>query len=326
MFKCFENGRDFGAFFLMLGCVWTKRCVGLILSTCTMAEPMSSKKKPNLTPEELRQCVAELLDRSIVVDGKRVPAHGALGIVAGNLKFPHAKQFLLKVMFLAVVARPRFDEQGNCTFDGNIGTWPFIEKVAAQHDSTNRPAGTLETKCVSVTKERYRDFIINKVLPAARAKWPRDDRSWDTIHIGLQHDNPASHFNGDDPIWQEAANGGRIKFHLREQPAQSPTCNILDLGLFRSWQSDYYKLKRARTIDGLIANVIKAWVDYDPKKLNRIFLTHQACMDEILKCNGDNTYQLPHLQKSIIEKSGNLPARLEASPEAIQNAKKVLDN
>jgi hypothetical protein len=39
------------------------------------------------------------------------------------------KNSIDKVMFLAAVARPRFDNEGNCTFDGKIGIWPFVREV-----------------------------------------------------------------------------------------------------------------------------------------------------------------------------------------------------
>jgi hypothetical protein len=39
------------------------------------------------------------------------------------------KNAIEKVMFLSAVARPRFDDEGNCTFDGKIGIWPFVRKV-----------------------------------------------------------------------------------------------------------------------------------------------------------------------------------------------------
>lgn len=39
------------------------------------------------------------------------------------------KNSIDKVMFLAAVARPRFDNEGNCTFDGKIGIWPFVGEV-----------------------------------------------------------------------------------------------------------------------------------------------------------------------------------------------------
>ncbi|CAO1945877.1 unnamed protein product, partial [Urochloa humidicola] len=39
------------------------------------------------------------------------------------------KNSIGKVMFLIAVARPRYDAEGNCTFDGKIGVWAFIRKV-----------------------------------------------------------------------------------------------------------------------------------------------------------------------------------------------------
>ena len=32
-------------------------------------------------------------------------------------------------MFLAAVARPRYDEEGNCYFDGKLGIWPFVRQA-----------------------------------------------------------------------------------------------------------------------------------------------------------------------------------------------------
>jgi hypothetical protein len=75
------------------------------------------------------------------------------------------KSHILKVMFLAAVARPRFSAEGECTFNGKIGIWPFVERVRAQRGSVNCLAGTWETKSVSVTTERYREFLLQKVLP-----------------------------------------------------------------------------------------------------------------------------------------------------------------
>jgi hypothetical protein len=39
------------------------------------------------------------------------------------------KNSIDKVMFLVVVARPKFDEEGNCYFDGKLGIWPFVRQV-----------------------------------------------------------------------------------------------------------------------------------------------------------------------------------------------------
>jgi hypothetical protein len=46
-------------------------------------------------------------------------------------------------MFLAAVARPRFDANGNVVFDRKLGIWPFTYQEAAKRKSKNREAGTI---------------------------------------------------------------------------------------------------------------------------------------------------------------------------------------
>jgi len=50
-----------------------------------------------------------------------------------------------------------------------------------------------------------------------------------------------------------------------------------------------------------------------PTKLNDVFLTLQACFNEILKDGGGNGYKIPHLHKRKIEReNGALPVCLRA--------------
>ncbi|RQM21490.1 hypothetical protein B5M09_011511, partial [Aphanomyces astaci] len=76
-----------------------------------------------------------------------------------------SKKFITKVMFLAAVARPRYD--------GKIGIWPFVEEVAAVRSSKNRPKGTLELTSQSVNADVYQDMVMNEVVPAIQVKMPR---------------------------------------------------------------------------------------------------------------------------------------------------------
>jgi hypothetical protein len=41
------------------------------------------------------------------------------------------KGHILKVMFLAAIARPRYNDTGKCQY-GKIGIWPLVERVAAK--------------------------------------------------------------------------------------------------------------------------------------------------------------------------------------------------
>lgn len=48
------------------------------------------------------------------------------------------KGHIQKIMFLSAMARPRYDAEGNCIFDGKIGVWAYVEWGQAQKRSANR--------------------------------------------------------------------------------------------------------------------------------------------------------------------------------------------
>ncbi|GJT87222.1 hypothetical protein Tco_1068939 [Tanacetum coccineum] len=112
-----------------------------------------------------------------------------------SLRTCKSKKFITKVMFLAAVARPRYDSLGNETFSGKIGIFPLTTLEPAKRSSKNRLTGTLETKPIlSVTKDVTRSWLIQKVLPAIRSTWPQG-------HMGpifIQQDNAKPHINVDD--------------------------------------------------------------------------------------------------------------------------------
>ncbi|GKD78515.1 hypothetical protein Tco_1341136 [Tanacetum coccineum] len=106
-------------------------------------------------------------------------------------------------MFLAAVARPRFDTLGNEVFSGKIGIFPLTTREPAKRSSKNRVSGTLETKPIlSVTKDVTRSWLIEKVLPAIRAKWPRGGH---TGPIFIQQDNARPHIDVNDQEFLEAS-------------------------------------------------------------------------------------------------------------------------
>ncbi|KAM0898928.1 hypothetical protein ACQ4PT_021640 [Festuca glaucescens] len=144
------------------------------------------------------------------------------------------KNYIEKVMFLAAVARPRYDVDGTKTFDGRISIWPFTFEEAAKRDSPIRLKGTMVTKLVtSVTKDVSREWLVNKVLPAIKEKWPVAERGR-TIYI--QQDNAKSHIDPNGPIFLAAATADGWDIRLVCQPPNSPDLNILDLGFFADLQ------------------------------------------------------------------------------------------
>ncbi|CAN0389716.1 unnamed protein product [Discosporangium mesarthrocarpum] len=69
-------------------------------------------------------------------------------------------------MFLAAVARPRMISDG-------IGIWPIADTVAAMRSSKNRKKGTMMLKPAKINAERYKQLMIDKVIPAIKARMPR---------------------------------------------------------------------------------------------------------------------------------------------------------
>ena len=130
--------------------------------------------------------------------------------------------FLL--IFLAAVARPRYDPEGKCTFDGKIGMFPFVERVAAKRTSKNREKGTIETKLLPVNKNQYRDFMITKVFPAIKQKWPDRNRN-----IVIQQDGASAHIDENDPQFVAATTSGNWITSLMTQSPKLPDLNVLDL-------------------------------------------------------------------------------------------------
>ncbi|MCH88251.1 transposase [Trifolium medium] len=225
------------------------------------------------------------------------------------------KNYIPKVMFLVAIARPRFDDEFNVTFTGKIGLFPLVEKVPAKRSSANRVAGTLETKPItSITKEVSRMFLINKVLPAIKEKWPRE-HAHETIFI--QQDNAPCHVSPDDEEFRRAASEGGFDFRLICQPANSPDLNILDLGFSSGIQSLQQKIA-TKTVDELIQAVEIAYENFDCMSSNKIFLTLQSNMIEIMKHKGLNNYKTSHMKKDVLIAQNKLPTQLECDLELVR--------
>ena len=112
-------------------------------------------------------------------------------------------------MFLVAVARPRFDAFSNEVFSGKIGIFPLTTLEPAKRSSGNRVARTLETKLIlSITKDVTRSWLIEKVLPTIRAKWPQGHEG----PIYIQQDNARPHISVNDSEFLEASSRDGLIF------------------------------------------------------------------------------------------------------------------
>ena len=157
--------------------------------------------------------------------------------------------------------------------------------------------------------------MIGKLLPAIVAKWPREDAGQT---IWIQQDNAPSHVPAHDEQFATAVTQTGFDIRIMKQPPNSPDMNALDLGFFASLQSKAYE-KVSRNLDDLIQNVKKEFDNYDADTLNRVFLTLQGCMIEIMKDGGGNRYKIPHMDKDKLEALGTLPKTLSCDRQLYED-------
>ena len=116
------------------------------------------------------------------------------------------------------------------------------------------------------------------------------------------------------------AKQGVWNIRLETQPAKSPDLNVLDLSFFRArLQAKQWSLGSETTIDGLVAQVLRAFDEFDPRKIDCGFLALQTCLNDMLEANGGNDYKIRHLGKqAILREFGYLPRSFAATAEALE--------
>jgi hypothetical protein len=228
------------------------------------------------------------------------------------------KGYIDKVMFLSGVARPRKLRDGTW-WDGKLGIWPFGQYKPAERSSVKRPKGTPVWWNKNVDAETYRAMLMSELIPSICAHWPDDEFKNRHIKIRIQQDGAGAHIKPDDPIWLEYLEemGLEDKVILFNQPANSPDLNVNDLGFFRAIQACYYQ-EVPGTFEDIIACVHKAYWEYPREKVNRLFITKMTVMNEIIRCNGDNDFKIPHMNKAVLERQDKLPTTLEVTEHACE--------
>ncbi|XP_021770618.1 uncharacterized protein LOC110734777 [Chenopodium quinoa] len=225
-------------------------------------------------------------------------------------------------MFMAIIGKPLYDEQGHLIHDGKYDIFPFVYKQAAKKGSKNRPAGTIETKATqNINREEIRKMLITAVLPAIRRKWP----IMLPKKVLIKWDNARPHQVPGYEEFLAAMEEGGFNIEFVFQPPQSPDPNVLDLGLFRAIQSIQHRAF-PKNLDALINRVKEAYDEFDPTVNKHTWITLQSCMIEILKCEGGNNYKIPHMGKERLERLGLLPEILEVNQELVDQSCAFLNN
>ena len=116
-------------------------------------------------------------------------------------------------------------------------------------------------------------------------------------------DGAPAHHSNRDTVWVAALQemGLENRVVLCSQPANSPDTNILDLGFFNSLQSRHW-LENPSTAVEIIEMVRKTFTEHPPALINRIWLSCQQCLNEIIDNNGSNDHRLGHMGKKKLER------------------------
>ncbi len=98
---------------------------------------------------------------------------------------------------------------------------------------------------------------------------------------------------------------------MMNQPPNSPDANTLDLAFFRAIQSLQQEFV-CKTIDELIAVVERAYWDLPLETCEKVWVTLQMVLNEIVINGGNNGYKLPHMGKDKLmrEMGSKIPYRL----------------
>ena len=151
------------------------------------------------------------------------------------------------------------------------------------------------------------------MLPAIKSKWP----SAAGKDIYIQQDNARPHIKDDDATFRMAASADGFNIRLVHQPPNSPDTNVNDLGWFRSIQS--LQIQRvAHTVDDLVSAVSQSFEELSHTTLNKVFLSLQGCMIEIMTHKGHNDYKLPHMKKDTLIQEERLLINLEVPIELVR--------
>ena len=189
---------------------------------------------------------------------------------------------------------------------------PVFPSETLQDDEVRAQSRCRGKPLIAVTRDVYRQFLCEKVIPAIGEKWPVCHRS---VCIKIQQDNAPPHLiPANDPQFQAAVAATGLSICLVNQPPNSPDTNILDLGFFNAVQSLQHQ-KNTNTIPELVKAVEDSFNEQDRITLNKVFLTYQQCLEQIILCEGGNNYKIPHMGKERLARQGQLPVSIGVSHE-----------
>ena len=142
---------------------------------------------------------------------------------------------------------------------------------------------------LNVDRDTYRDFLIKKVFPAIREKFPANTGRI----VEIQQDNAKPHCIWNDSIVLDGGRRSGWKLKLLNQPPNSPDLNVLDLGFSNAIPSLQHK-KCAKILDDLVESVEFPYDEVKSDTILRNFVTLKHVINLIMQHEGCNQFKIPH--------------------------------
>ncbi|KAM0899316.1 hypothetical protein ACQ4PT_021375 [Festuca glaucescens] len=90
--------------------------------------------------------------------------------------------------------------------------------------------------------------------------------------------------------------------HVHDEPEEGANEEAMDNG----------------SVDDIVQKVQQAFDEHPAERNNRIFLTLQDCMREVLEQLGGNRYKVPHMRKEVLQRLGTLPVTLQCTANFVK--------
>lgn len=240
-------------------------------------------------------------------DGKRIKVK--FPQYRSDAQFQHKpdKQKKPKIMVLMVTARPR----PKYDFDGRISVIRIGNKSKAKRWSKNRPAGAPVFEDTTMSAKIFYELCRTKVFPqiAATFWWKRRGEA-EEGPVTWQVDGASPH-TGKGNIKRLNDLGAMFdpKIIVVLQPARSPDTQVHDIAIFPSMSARSHRIQKHNSFfdkDALYEAVLDVWDNYDAPTIERAWQDRALLFDEIIRTNGDNEFEVPHVSKD--ERAARMPA------------------
>lgn len=202
----------------------------------------------------------------------------------------HSKRYITKVMFIVAVARPMYNEFGECIFDGKVGCWRICEyrQYKGNYNGKTHKHKKDDWYCLDVNMDadKYVEMMVGKLLPALAAI---KAKYWDPVapkgyQIRIQHDGAPGHRAAGIERHLEEEFASINAFFLR-QPPKSPEVNMLDMAVFNSMAAHVAHFDW-NTKSELVAAVRQAWAVLTTDNLEIMWACKCVTMRQLVFHNG----------------------------------------